>query len=188
MIYLSSIQPQLPGKAALFADIENVMIEAYKEGYKIEWVRFLDDMRRRLGETLTHRVAYATWNWLEDKIGRPRLIRYFRKAGFEVIGAPPGHNNADNFLIADAAMAVNEIEGLTTLILITNDIGYLRLVEKAQKRGVKVILFYLCHGSKVLRNRVDEAHDLLASEWVTNENSQESVLPYIQKEKGAVQA
>ena len=188
MINISNIPAQVPGKVAIFGDIENVMIEAHEAGFNIDWAAFIKDIGQRLGEALTHRMAYATWKWLEDKIGVPRLMRYFRKAGFEVISPLPGRNNADNYLIADAAIAIKEIEGLTTLILMTNDVGYLRLVEKAKKRGIKVILFYVGRGSWVLRNNADEAYDLLSSEWATLKQPTNDPVSLIRKEKGTSQA
>lgn len=140
-------------KVGLFIDGPNIL----RKEFEVD----LDNLRKKIksyGRLSTAKVFL-------NQFASEKLIEAVASQGFEPVISLGGKQEEEGRSDIDVSMAVNAMEslvyGLDVMILVTRDADFLPLIQKAKKRGVKVIVMGMDPGfSTALKNAADEVLDL----------------------------
>lgn len=100
-----------------------------------------------------------------NQFASEKLIEAVASQGFKPIISLGGEQKEEGRSDIDVSMAVDAMEalelGLDVMVLVTRDADFLPLIQKAKKRGVKVIVMGMEPGfSTALKNAADEVLNL----------------------------
>lgn len=140
-------------KVGLFIDGPNIL----RKEFEID----LDELREEVKSF--GRISNA--KVFLNQFASEKLIEAVASQGFEPVISLGGEQQEEGRSDIDVSMAVHAMEalefGLDVMILVTRDADFLPLIQKAKKRGVKVVVMGMEPGfSTALKNAADEVSDL----------------------------